>query len=133
MKRIRKFESFTKTHRMPTKVSEDEWRKKFDHGRELFTEKETKFFKQLIEENKGGSSHISLYNIQPKDVSLTIYSDNIELYKLKDDWYLIYVGNDDYYYEDEEDGDGEAEKFYICDEWDEVLGYLESIDLILPL
>jgi hypothetical protein len=35
--------------------------------------------------------------------------------KLKDDWYLIY---DQTYYD--------GTKYYICDEWDEVIGYLET-------
>jgi len=39
----------------------------------------------------------------------------IQLNKLEDDWYLIYK----FYNLD-------SEEYYICDEWDEVLGYLSS-------
>ena len=118
MTKIKKFESFATTHRMPEKVSEDDWSKKQDiHGLEKFTEKEKEFFLQKFREyiQYIGKSLVQL------EIPIS-YSDmvkvDIDIVKLKDDWYLIEETCDD--------GDGE---FFICDEWDEVLGYLSKLYL----
>jgi hypothetical protein len=135
MKRIKKFESFTTKYRLPTKVSEDEWKKKGNmYNDEEFNQKEVDFFKKVEEENP---SKISNVVISPGSITLEIYDDNIMKFgmgwiqfdKKSDDWYLIYVKHEDYndvfYYG--EDGDGE--EYYICDEWDEVVSYLENNNL----
>ena len=116
MSRIKKFEAFN--HRIPHTVSDAEWEKKLDtHGKEPFSQKEMDFFKKLKEENTK-----SIYSLdfgmpgKTNVVYLQLYppgeGDNlieIDITKLKDDWYLIYEPGID--------------KF-ICDEWDVVLGYL---------
>jgi hypothetical protein len=120
MKRIRKFESFS-THRLPTKVSYDEWFKKLNMcSKEPFTQKEIDFFSKLVEEN---NFDIDSYSVdKPSTINLIMdyywnYEDIVvfEFIKLSDQWYLI--------------SDHSHDKFYICDEWDEVLGYLESKNL----
>ena len=130
MTHIKKFEAFN--HRKPHTISDIEYQQKLDtHGKEPFSQKEMDFFKKLKEENV-----MSLYDMDYKiskgelydidlgtpDKSDTIFMQlypsgeddsliEIEITKLKDDWYLIYEPGID--------------KF-ICDEWDEVLGYLGS-------
>jgi hypothetical protein len=138
MTRIRKFESFSTTHRLPEKVTYDEWLAKYGiHGLELFTQKEIEFFEKLIKENR---LNIESYKIDAKKVTIVMaieigdISENnpvveldiieFEFRKLKDEWYLISKNIPDYFRRDE---------YYIGDEWDEVLGYLESINLKLPL
>ena len=134
MKRIKKFESFTTKYRLPTKVSEDEWKKKSNmYNDEEFNQKEVDFFKKVEEENPSKISNVVI------SLSITLEIDDdyimkfgmgwIRFYKKSDDWYLIYVKHEDYndvfYYG--EDGDGE--EYYICDEWDEVVSYLEYNNL----
>jgi hypothetical protein len=55
---------------------------------------------------------ISIYNSTARDFCL----GKIKITKLEDNWYLI-----DYYLY----LDGNT-KYYICDDWEEVLGYLSS-------
>jgi len=108
MKRIRKFESFS-NHRMPTKVTEDEWNRKWKiHGLEKLTEIEKEFFRQKFR----------TYILSNSLVQLEIPNIRYSIIKIKDDWYLIKKTCDD----------GDVE-FFICDEWDEVLGYLSNINL----
>jgi hypothetical protein len=116
MNRIKKFEAFN--HRIPHAVSDVEYRNKLDtHGKEPFTQKELDFFEKIKKENtdkiysldfgmpgKTNAVYLQLYP-SGEDDSLI----EIDITKLKDDWYLIYEPGID--------------KF-ICDEWDEVLGYL---------
>jgi hypothetical protein len=102
---------------MPEGVTEDEWNKKQDiHGLEKLTSVEKEFFRQKFREyiQYIGESLIQL------EVPNIRYSDmvKVDIIKLKDDWYLI-----------EEACDDDDSDFYICDEWDEVLGYLSSINL----
>jgi hypothetical protein len=118
MNRIKKFEAFN--HRIPHAVSDVEYRNKLDtHGKEPFTQKELDFFEKIKKENtdkiysldfgmpgKTNAVYLQLYP-SGEDDSLI----EIDITKLKDDWYLIYEPGID--------------KF-ICDEWDEVLGYLGS-------
>ena len=118
MNRIKKFEAFN--HRIPHTVSDVEYQQKLDtHGKEPFTKMEMDFFQKLKRENTK-----SIYSLdfgmpgKTNAVYLQLYppgeGDNlieIDITKLKDDWYLIYEPGID--------------KF-ICDEWDEVLGYLGS-------
>jgi hypothetical protein len=114
MKRIRKFESFS-NHRMPTKVTEDEWNRKWKiHGLEKLTEIEKEFFRQkfrtYIEYIGDSLVQLEIPNIRYSNMV------KVDIVKLKDDWYLI----------EETCDDGDVE-FYICDEWDEVIGYLSNI------
>jgi hypothetical protein len=124
MKRIKRFESFSTNHRLPEKVTYDEWFPKIGmFGEEPFTQKEVKFFEKLREENR-----IDIDYLDDQDVCfiyiLTDSRNYFHIHKLKDDWYLIrnYV----------RDFHSEFVTYYICDEWDEVLGYLESKNLNLP-
>ena len=125
MKRIKKFETFG--YRIPTKVAYEEWNEKFKlYGREGFNQKEWDFFKKLEDNNSR-----LIYKMKTpgkwKNIYIEIYSNDkitdnlifIEISKIKDDWYLIYECY-------------ESELFFICDEWDEVLGYLLSKNLNLP-
>jgi hypothetical protein len=121
MKRIMKFESFSNNHRLPKRISADEFDKKIEiHGIEPLTQKEVEFFRKLVDKN---NPNIRSY-IPPDDPSKIcldiyyLYTETILFYihKLTDDWYLIckYSG---------------PQESYICDEWDEVLGYLEYLKL----
>ena len=134
MKRIKKFESFS-NHRMPEEVTYDQWLNKYDiHGLEPFNQKEIEFFNKLGKENR---LEIESYSITEQKISImmiiedhdistdtVIYKDivEIELRKLKDDWYLICKNYNQ---------SRTNEEYFIGDEWDEVLGYLESINLKL--
>ena len=118
MNRIKKFEAFN--HRIPQTVTDVEYQNKLDtHGKEPFTQREMDFFEKLKKENTK-----SIYSLDfgmpglTSVVYLQLYPSGeddslieIDITKLKDDWYLIYEPGID--------------KF-ICDEWDEVLGYLGS-------
>ena len=123
MRRIKKFESFSTEYRLPTKVDYEEWIKKFHmQSIDTYTKKELDIFEKLKEENPSLIESCEP-NGDETEVSITIFSiinDLIQIYisKLSDDWYLIL-----------EQCGHEYEEFYICDEWDEVLGYLSSIDL----
>ena len=128
MKRIRKFESFS--HRLPEKVTYDEWLKKYKRvGACPFTKGEIDFFRKLKEMNSDIVDNVKVYkstfgNIEESEIRIQFLnmeeSDDddiieIQLNKLEDDWYLIYK----FYNHD-------FEEFFICDEWEEVLGYLSN-------
>jgi len=122
MKRIKKFESFNTTHRLPTKVSEDEWKKKSNmYSDEKFNRKEVDFFKKLKDSKVTDISLLATGAIIMKFGMVWIH-----FYKKSDDWYLICVETNRFQFQEVTDGD----EYYICDEWDEVLGYLENINLI---
>jgi hypothetical protein len=122
MKRIKKFESFNTTHREPTKVSEDEWKKKSNmYSDEKFNRKEVDFFKKLKDSKVTDISLLATGAIIMKFGMVWIH-----FYKKSDDWYLICVETNRFQFQEVTDGD----EYYICDEWDEVLGYLENINLI---
>jgi len=147
MKRIKKFESFK--HRMPKEISQKEWDEKIRiHGYEPFDKIEMDFYKKLRRENhRPGRKTGRIYEINLKQSSRsenevinissqsafadfeTNISTDIEIIKLGDEWYLIY----EYTFADAiEAGDyvaelGEDERLFLCDEWEEVLGYLVSI------
>ena len=150
MKRIKKFESFT-THRMPEKVTHEEWDKKLNVvGEEKFAQKEIDFFRNLSESNSiPGSCKItsdigtlptpgySIEDYKRKDNSKGIYliiikardkMTYIQFNKLSDDWYLIY----DHVHFSMKSEEEDVVNWYICDEWEEVLGYLSSKNLNLP-
>jgi len=118
MKFINKFESFN--YRIPKNVSDIEYEKKEDtHEKEPFSQKEMDFFHNLKKDNVRSIYDIDLGTPGKSDtIFMQLYPTGdgdelieIDITKLKDDWYLIY-----------EPG---VEKF-ICDEWNEVLGYLGS-------
>jgi predicted SnoaL-like aldol condensation-catalyzing enzyme len=126
MKRIKKFESFTTKYRLPTKVSEDEWKKKSNmYNDEEFKQKEVDFFKKLKEENPSKITDIS--RLAPGAIIMEFGMVWIHFYKKSDDWYLICVETNRFRFQEVTDGD----EYYICDEWDEVLGYLENINFII--
>jgi len=117
MMKIKKFEAFN--HRVPEEVNgEDEFNKKAKiHGPEPFTQKEIDFFNGIykIEE-------IYQLSFWPLGESNSVefireHTIHIQISKLKDDWYLIYEDRDLHH---------EHDRYYICDEWDEVIGYFET-------
>jgi hypothetical protein len=144
MKIIKKFESFS-THRMPTKVGYNEWDRKLDmYVRETLTEKEKGFFHKLAEENntcEKNISYIESYRFIGRplnEVILLIYNPvesnrikEVSIYKLQDNWYLIIESGPDVWDEDfaNDPTEDPTYKYFICDEWDEVIGYIESNNL----
>ena len=108
MKRIKKFESFN--HRVPKEVSFDDCRRKREiHGTEAFTKKEIDFFKKLEHDYVGVEIAQSLALSR---IHISTPHTTIEVVKLRDDWYYVY--------------DFTNQFNAICDEWDEVLGFLET-------
>jgi hypothetical protein len=126
MKRIKKFEGFN--YRMPEEVTEDEWNRKCEiYGDEPFDKKEMDFFEELYKQQTfhryryKGNSIIFMEIYTSEDKWETI---DISISKLSDDWYAICFVIDIYapYYN----------KYYIADEWEEVLGFLKNkTDLII--
>lgn len=114
MKHIKLFENFS--YRKPKMITNQQYQQKFDtHGVEDFTTEQTDFLQVLIDNNKGW---IYDYELKNNFVQIQMYpigDDDrlieIQITKLKDDWYLI--------------GEPGSDRFE-CDEWDEVLGYLGS-------
>lgn len=119
MKHIKLFENFK--YRKPKMITAQEYQQKFDtHGTEPFTKEEHDFFLKLKRENEGWiyDFDLGIFDKKRDYLFMELYpigdgDDLIEINitKLKDNWYLI-----------DEPG---SDKF-ICDEWDEVLGYLGS-------
>jgi hypothetical protein len=100
--------------RIPEKVSREEWDNKLEiYDRLTFTYKEREFFKKF--KRKNSKDYIVSYYLH--DVSLSgiqLFNPkrcHIKIIKLDDEWYLISSGDASY-------------EWYICDEWEEVLGYL---------
>jgi hypothetical protein len=78
---------------------------------------EKEFFKRFIDVNII-SSHPILpkhYFVITKNDPRGFYLGQIEIIKLDDEWYLISKGSK-----------FEGTKFYICDGWEEVIGYLSG-------
>ena len=134
MKRIKKFESFATTHRMPRKINLNEWDEKCNvNCSEQFTQKEIEFFLKLKEENDNSICDVTLPNHKydifftindyftsdKKRPKFTYNRERISISKREDEWYLI---------KEEKIHSGTISRF-ICDQWDEVLGYLESKNL----
>jgi hypothetical protein len=118
MKHIKLFENFK--HRMPKMITREEYQQKFDtHGTEPFTQEEYDFLTKLQQKNAGWIYDFDLGIFGARDyLFMQLYPTGdgddlieINITKLKDNWYLIDVPG--------------SNKF-ICDEWDEVLGYLGS-------
>lgn len=105
--------------RMPEMVTSQKYQNKIDtHDTELFARDEYDFFVKLIRENEVWINDSDLGIDGKRDyVYLRLYPNiEINITKLKDNWYLI----------DESDSESDSDKFFICDEWNEVLGYLDS-------
>lgn len=132
MKGIKKFEAFG--HRIPEEVTSDKCQKKLDiHGREQFIQKEIDFFIKLLKENSceidlGRSYKTELSPDKIDNCAILKFNPEINeeirigISKLKDDWYLIsnrVISKNPPYIDT-------TSSFFICDEWDEVIGYLES-------
>ena len=106
---------------MPEEYSQYKWTNKINDFDSLpFTEKEEDFFKKLFTQNSKGLSHC---NCRPELVSMT-YKDNdrdidIFISKLSDEWYCIF-------YNPHPIGFSGGRKYYIADEWEEVLGFLKN-------
>lgn len=125
MKHISKFSKFNEDHsgpefRLSEEVSIEEFHKKIQtFGRVEFTNGEKEFFKKFGDEN---GDTISYHPIIPNHYfAITIndskgyYLGSIEITKLNDDWYAITKGSK-----------FESIRHYICDDWEEVLGYLSG-------
>ena len=96
--------------RMPERVSRDDWYKKIHiHGRLNFTEKDDEFFKIFTRKNR--KYFMINHHINEITILNTINYNDKRIIKLDDEWYLISNGDHSY---------------YICDEFEEVLGYLSS-------
>lgn len=125
MRFIKKYETFK--HRQPKHITDDEYVLKMEaYERESFNDKEIKFFQKLKQRNnsiyeldiRGDWSDAccsELRNIKGCSKALIVIIGEeddlteIDIIKLADSWYLINeVGIDK----------------FLCDEWDEVLGYL---------
>jgi len=107
------FETFN--HRMSEKVGELDFFKKFKiHGIEPFTKRDLDFFQKLKKENGNSDCVIDLGTTGTIFIQLNRLEYDgwalIEITKLGDDWYLI---------------NGLSNNLFICDEFDEILGYLE--------
>ena len=127
--------------RIPTEVSREDWEKKYNMYREvLFSKKEVEFFnrfsrdhlvlepptslkEKLLRAASGGYVRSDGYlctmgNFLMKGIDIYNRTDILrwKIIKLDDDWYLIH------YYEKSESID--ISRYYICDEWEEVIGYL---------
>jgi hypothetical protein len=126
--------------------------KKLDiHDRVPFKKSEIEFFKKFREENKNKykvskdylwtDDHISGQSYRkdlesPKECSsisinlLRNYAREWRIIKLDDEWYLISSYDDskgiDAGEYDEDYLEEEFTDYYICDEWEEVIGYLTS-------
>jgi len=128
MKHIKLFESYSiPEFRMPEEVSSEEFHKKLDNFSKVpLTNPEKEFLMSC-----GGERDYKRYDVRFDlhflKCLIGIFNDlsgsllgQIGITKLDDDWYLIYeyvapLGLRNYY-----------SKYYICDEWEEVLGYLSS-------
>jgi hypothetical protein len=104
--------------RLPEEVSLDDWMRKSQSYHTIdFTEREVDFFSKFTKEN----SPFYSFKLFGSYFFITNISDFVELIririiKLDDDWYLI--GN--YIH-----GSFNT-KLYICDEWEEVIGFLSN-------
>jgi hypothetical protein len=123
--------------RSPTRVSREKWRSKLSYKKVPFTKKERDLFQKLKENPKN-----DLYKIDLGESTIEIKRKQVEPYgriswrhyrriiKLDDNWYLIYYNQVDPERDPETDLEENDtwEEFFICDEWDEVIGYLERED-----
>jgi hypothetical protein len=115
--------------RKPEKVSQDDCIKKYKRYSKLkFSEGEVEFFNKFSELNN--KDHSSTLDNDWRDIfdpQFRIYSKGtsdfkslstsiITIIKLDDEWYLISEINNTEF--------NLVYEFYICDEWEEVLGYL---------
>ena len=130
MKHLKVFSKFNESEdysrpnlRMPEEVSKEDWNRKLQTFKKAeFTKLEKEFFKRFIDVNM-----ISSHPILPKHYFVITINDprgfylgQIEIMKLDDEWYLISKGS-------KFEGSGINSiytKFYICDGWEEVVGYL---------
>lgn len=124
--------------RKPEKVTKEVWDSKLRHGKVPFTKKETEFFQKFKEKNENKKRKIDLGKIGESDtISIKSRDNGCEYYKyiikLDDEWYAIKSG----YYEMVVDvtnvvgdlhGNDHYEEYFVCDEFEEVLGYLERKD-----
>jgi len=120
--------------RKPEKVSKEDFEAKLRHGKLPFTKREIEFLQKFKEKNKNNKAKIDLG--ESDTISIKYENNNYQYYtyiiKLNDEWYTIKSG----YYEIvvdvtnvEGDWDGSHyEEYFVCDEFDEVLGYLERKD-----
>jgi hypothetical protein len=137
MKHLKLFESYSKPQfRMPEEISSEEFHKKLDNFSKVpLTNPEKEFLMSC-----GGERDYKRYDVRFDfhfKCLIRIFNDlsgsllgQIEITKLDDDWYLIYeyvspLGLRNHYNSFASVIMIEI-KYYICDEWGEVLGYLSS-------
>jgi hypothetical protein len=126
MKHIKLFESYSKPQfRIPEEVSREEFDRKINiFSKVQFTTQEKEFFRNFRGEigdkkydtrllTSGNTFVIIIYH----SITHNLFSQ-IDITKLEDDWYLIYDNSAGYR--------NYVGKWYICDEWEEVLGYLSN-------
>jgi hypothetical protein len=123
--KVKNFFNKGKKLRKPEEVSREKWNRKFFmYGRLPYTAEEVQFLNKFF----------YLYHVKftiPSDFEIdNVDNDDrhpyfsIKIIKLDDEWYLIhhYISTRSYItYE------ASCNKYYICDEWEEVLGYLSDI------
>jgi len=127
-----------KNRRLPQKVSRIEVEKKLDFNKIPFTKNELNFIDELKKKYK---LTITKYfyeldrpdnfdEVSENDDSHTISIENesiwIQIIKLDDDWYLIVQISKDVYGDEDLDVEDPSSEYFICDEWEEVVGYLEN-------
>ena len=115
MKHISKFTKFNEKleFRKPTKVNRSGYSKKLSiHGKSPFDEKELKFFENFTLMNQNCETRLDISDF---DITCSLGGKDIliKITKLEDEWYLIKCIN-------------YSHNHYICDEWEEVLGYLSN-------
>ena len=142
MKRIKKFESFT--YPMPKEITSDEWDEQIStYEEEEFDEKEMEFYEKLKKDNPSGRRlNDSIYDFEfrkskwynskykliciDNDEAFFNFETNsgidIEITKLRAEWYLIH----EFTHGDDDKGMYEDVKLFLCDQWEEVIGYLQS-------
>jgi hypothetical protein len=122
----------TRKFRKPLKVSKEEWDKKLMYGTAPFTKREFEFLQKVKEKNSSRGCKIGLGTLGESHTFTVRYKSGqygffMEIIKLNDDWYLIQFNSGitgditNMEYEEEDD----VSDLIVCDEWDEVLGYIE--------
>jgi hypothetical protein len=124
--------------RQPKEVNRETFYKKLGtFGKVPFTAKEAEFFMKLKNKNRDYLLKVKGYGYDVELEKPIIYDfDTIDIIydksggyyhtkiiKLDDEWYLIDIYVSGY--------DSQFHQYLICDEWEEVLGYLESKKFIL--
>jgi len=105
-----------KPKRKPQEVSKTDWDEKLEKFDKVpFTKWEVNFFEKLKRKDYCKHWKFSMDIVSSGSIIIGIH----KIIKLDDEWYLIRRYSTEYGQEDDD--------YYICDEFEEVIGYLESI------